>query len=260
MGGASILSGYLQGDAAKDAADTSAAASRYAADLVDKQYQQTRSDLAPYREAGTDALDIYTGYGQSKVAPGDYLKDSYDLEFDLYQDPSYQFRVGEQERAINRNSAGYGNLLSGNRLEEIMARSGELASQEYANAYGRAVGERNFAYKSDIDRYNLEYGQESDYLNRLYGIVGSGQNAAAQTGAFGANAANTSGRLIAQAGDAQAAGQVGAANAYSNAIGGISNAVGMYMGYNAYNQPINLSNPGYSYDPNSRMQTALPWN
>lgn len=252
-GGAALVGGYLQGEAAKDAANTSASASRYAADLQYQQYEQTREDLDPYRRAGEGALNTYSSYGQSKVDPGQYLSGDYGVNVDIYSDPSYQFRVGEMNRGIDRAAGAYGNLLSGNRLEEIMARSGEMASQEYGNAYNRAYNERQFQYGSDIDRYNMAYGQETDYLNRLSGLVNTGLSAANMTGAYGANAATNAGNLNVSAANAQAAGTIGQANAYSNVVGSVAGAYGMYAGYQANPPPIdtmnyNGSSGGIPYD------------
>lgn len=51
IGGAvSVVGGLLGSDSAGDAAQTQADAANRAADLTWKQFQQTRDDLAPYRE------------------------------------------------------------------------------------------------------------------------------------------------------------------------------------------------------------------
>jgi len=254
--GGALVGGYLQGEAAKDAASTSAAGSRYAADIGNKQYQQTREDLSPYRTAGEEALGKYAAYGQSQVNPGDYIQSAYNLNLDLYKDPSYQFRLNEMNRGIDRVSSGYGNLLSGNRLEDIMARSGEMASQEYGNMYNRATSDRAFQYGSDINRYNIAYGQETDYLNRLGGLVNTGLSAANMTAGYGANNATNAGTLAVNAANAAGAGQIGQANAYANTIGGITSAYGMYAGYNA-NQPPGSNTP-MQY-PNTNMYITPPW-
>lgn len=128
------------------------------------------------REGGS--LQELAGYGRSQVAPGEYIPASnlpaFDpqsnvQDFDIYggqpeynplvdmsRDPGVQFRQQEQERAINRNMAGMGKVLSGNRLEELMARSGDLASQEYGAAYGRGLQD----YELDRAREATTYGRD----------------------------------------------------------------------------------------------------
>lgn len=214
VGGGVVLGGVLSGNAAKGAADTSAGASRYAADLQNQQYLQGRQDLAPYRQVAVgeeiygnpdnpDEVTGYTGgalntladYGRSRVNPGDYIPPSdipqyqrsvidvdpninapvegYNSLLDLNSDPSYQFRKAEQERAINRNMGAMGKIASGNRLDEIMKRSGEMASQEYAAAYGRNQKDYNLnadaedrRYGRDTDQYTRQYNQDIDQYGR----------------------------------------------------------------------------------------------
>jgi hypothetical protein len=56
IGGATLVGGLLASNASKNAADTQSQSTQYAADLQNKQYEQTRADLAPYRQAGTASL------------------------------------------------------------------------------------------------------------------------------------------------------------------------------------------------------------
>lgn len=154
--------------------------------------ERERSQFDPQ---GTGALQTLADYGRSKVLPGDYLPDTeipqyqrstigdmpgirsdipqYDPNFDLTKDPSYQWRKSEQDAAINRNIAGMGKVTSGNRLEEIMKRSGEMASQEYKDAYGRhvqdyGIGRQNEAarYGRDVDAYGRAYTRDTDQYGR----------------------------------------------------------------------------------------------
>lgn len=62
--GGSVLSGLFGKKGAKDAANTQANAANQAAQLAWQQYQTTRADLSPYRDAGVQALDMIRGiYG-----------------------------------------------------------------------------------------------------------------------------------------------------------------------------------------------------
>lgn len=57
MAGAQIVGGLIGSDSAGNAADAQAGATRVANALQEKQYQQTRTDLAPWRNAGTGAVN-----------------------------------------------------------------------------------------------------------------------------------------------------------------------------------------------------------
>lgn len=56
----------------------------------------------------------------------------------LANDPGYQFRQDEARRALEASQAARGGLYSGPAMRALLARSQELASGEYANAWTRA--------------------------------------------------------------------------------------------------------------------------
>jgi len=292
VGGLQVVSGYMQGEATKKAANTSAAASRYAADLQQQQYEQTRQDYAPYREVATGqeikdadgniigytggALQQLAGYGQSRVREGQYIPASdvpqyqtymgtldqarssipeFNPDINLQNDPGYQFRRQEMQRQIDRASAGQGKLLSGNRLEELIARSGDLASQEYDRAYGRQLTGYEAARQREasqygrgadfytqaaareaemrsrgIQDYSRQYAVEQDYLNYLRNLARTGEQATGTVARAGTAAASQQGQAIQNAANAQAAGQIGQANAYANTIGNLTNLYSMTQG------------------------------
>ncbi len=196
VGGATLVAGYMGSQAAGDAATIGADASMYAADLQDAQFQQTYGDLAPYREAGYGALDVLTGYGESQVDPSQYIPSTsipqyqpsmvgdmpaiqsdipqFDVtgaipefdstQFDIYKDPSYDWRKEEMLRGLDRTAGATGKITSGNRLEEIMARSGEMASQEYGAARSRMVQDYDIRRQNEQSQYGRDvYGYERGY-------------------------------------------------------------------------------------------------
>lgn len=197
--GAGLVGAGMQAKAAKDAARTQAAAADRAMAQEREMYDISRADLAPYRETGYTALrDIgamrpyLTGqFGEEQLAQ--------------YLDPSMAFRMKYGTQATERAKNVGGGLLSGNTLRSLTEFGQDLASTEYANAFNRAQQERTNIY------------------NILGNIAGMGQNAT-NTGVQSAQnlAAQQTGLLTGQAA-AQAAGQVGAANAYGGAFGNIGN-------------------------------------
>lgn len=120
---------------------------------------------------------------------------------DFTADPGYQFRQDEQAKALTRAGQAQGGLGSGKYLKDAMKYSGNLAAGEYGNAFSRFTTNQN----------NL--------FSRLSGIAGIGQGATNQTTAAAGNYGQQVGSNIIGAGNALAAGQVGGANAWNNAIG-----------------------------------------
>lgn len=119
---------------------------------------------------------------------------------DYEQDPGYQFRLAEGERAINRNALAQGRYRSGGTLRELQRYNSGLASQEYGAAY---------------DRFN---NNQTNRFNRLASIAGVGQQA---TNALNSDRSALSGRLgenALAAGNARAAGAVGTANALNQGV------------------------------------------
>lgn len=128
---------------------------------------------------------------------------------DFEADPGYAFRRSEGLKGVESGAAARGSLLSGSALKAIQKYGQDLASQEYGNAYGR---------------FNAD---QTNKYNRLAGIVNTGQGATNQLTNAAGNLGSSTASNIMSAGNAQAAGQVGSANAWNQAIG---------QGYNAYQQ------------------------
>jgi len=150
-------------------------------------------------------------------------------------DPGYQFRMQEGQKALERSASARGTLNTGGTMKAAQAYGQGLASQEYGNVYNRAIGEYQQAY-------NIFENNQAGRFNRLASLAGMGQTAAGQlnsaAGAYGANAGN----LMMGQGNALAAGQVGAANAWNEGLGNAANtAMDMYGMWAANRQPASSS-------------------
>lgn len=256
--GANVIGGIVAADAARDAASIQADAARDASELQ----RQTALDqigaqayvTAPGRNVGTQALyqvasllgiDPRTAFpegwqgggggGEGGMNPADLIGQlpmpgAPGSEFgaftraptlsELQMDPSYQFRLDQNLGAIENSAAARGMQLSGSTLKDLSRFSQDYASQEFGNAYDRFMGQRN------------------DQFNRLASLAGIGQSASQATGMTAANALGNMGNQIGQniigAGNAMAAGQIGAANAISGSLNNISNFALMQS---LFNQP-----------------------
>ena len=185
-------SALLGASASRSAAKTQAGAADRAAELQQQQYEQTREDLAPYRAAGQTALNALTPLATN------YQKFGMDQ---FQQDPGYAFRLSEGQKALDRSAAARGGLISGGALKAAQRYGQDMGSQEYMNAFNRYQTERNAQ------------------LNPLQSLAGVGQTTANQLGQFGASNAANVGNLMTGGAAAQAAGQVGMANAFTGGLG-----------------------------------------
>lgn len=198
--GSSLVSGYMGGKAAKDAARIQAESADRAAMMQKEMYEQGRTDLAPYREQGYAALKDIQG-----MKP--FLTQSFADQQALapYLDPSMAFRMQYGTQATERLANVGGGAISGNTLRGLTEFGQGLASTEYGNAFNRAQTERANIY------------------NTLANIAGMGQGAVNTGVGTGQALGQSLAGLTTGAGAAQAAGVVGQANAYSQAMQGPSN-------------------------------------
>jgi len=211
VAGAIAVSSVVGAKTAKSAAKTQAGAADRAAEIQKSQFEQTREDQAPYREAGYNALaNLQRTAGNVPAAFkfGDY---------EFKADPGFGFRLAEGQKALERNAAARGGLISGRALKEATRFGQEMGSQEFGNAYNRALT----SYGTDVARENQLY-------NRQAALAGIGQTSTNLVGQAGQNYATNVGNLMTGAGAAQAAGQVGAANA-------LTGGLGTYLNYNQGN-------------------------
>lgn len=179
------------------AASKQSKAAERAAGMSGGQYEQTREDLAPYREAGTLSLAELQRRMPELTQP---------FGMDQFQEsPAYQFNLQQGQKAIEKAAAKRGTFYAPQTLQDLGKYSQGVASNEFQNAFSN--------YQTNM----------GNVWNRLYGLTGTGQNAAAQTGGFGAAATGQQGAYLTDAAAARAAGTVGAANAASGAFGDYRN-------------------------------------
>lgn len=193
-----ITGSSKQAKAQKEAGDQMVGASNRATDVQKQMFDQMRQDQQPYMNAGTDALkSLMGGMGEN----GQFMQ-TYNGQ-DIYNDPSYQFRLNQGLDAVQSGAAATGGLLSGATQKALANYGQNFASQEYQNAY---------------NRFNAD---QTNKYNRLSNIVGLGQNAAAGVG----NAGIQTGQAIANntmaGANAQAAGTIGAGNRDANNFQGL---------------------------------------
>jgi len=207
MAAAVVGSSLLGASASKSAANAQASAADRAAELQKEQFDRQIELQAPFREAGVRALNKLEG--ASEYTPFGMQQ--------FQQDPGYAFRLAEGQKALDRQAAARGGLISGGALKAAQRYGQEMGSQEYTNAFNRYQTER------------------SARLNPLQSLAGVGQTSVNQLGAAGQAYATGAGEALGAGAQARASGYIGGANA-------ISGGVGQYLGYQSNNNLINALN------------------
>ncbi len=190
--GASILGGALGGKGAAKAAKTQAAAYQKGLEQQQAQYNTTRSDLSPFREAGSQALG---SVGDLLGLNGGGIQDS--AISALKASPLFTSQYDTGVDTILQNQAATGGLRGGN-------------TQNSLAQFGSGL-------LSDVIQRQL---------GNLGGLVTTGAGAAGQLGQLGQQNANATSSLLAQQGGANA---LGAAAPYGAAQGTI-NQLGALFG------------------------------
>lgn len=183
--------------ATKDAANTAAAANRYASDLQYKMWQEQQSLQEPWRQAGQQALN--------KLIP---LTDYRQFGMDQFQsDPGYAFRLSEGQKALERSAAARAGLQSGSALKAAARYGQDMGSQEYMNAFNRYQTER------------------AARLQPLQSLAGVGQTAANTLGAAAGQYGQTAGNLALAGGANQANAMLAGANIRASQYGNMGSAL-----------------------------------
>jgi hypothetical protein len=223
--GIDVVSGFRNANAVENAAKMQANAAQQAANIgsqTSQQQMQLARDIfaqqtalnEPFRQGGVNALNRMQdllGISGNRNAPGYGSMSKNFTMADFQADPGYAFRMTEGLKALDRQAAARGGLISGGALKAAQGYGQDLASQEYLNAFNRF----------QTNRTNL--------LNPLQSIAGAGQTATttlSQAGQnMGTNVANYMGNAgqaqagaVTSAADARASGYLGAQEGWNKAI------------------------------------------
>ena len=194
--GATMIGANSAADAQRDSAD---AGNR----RLDAQYNQTRADLQPFRDAGYIARDDLISHLGVFTNPITMDQDT------LEKTPGYQFTKTQGLKAVQNSAAARGLGASGAAQKGAASFVTGLADNTYQNQFNNANTNTTNAY------------------NRLMGLINVGQNSAAQTGTLGNQTAIQGSNNLIGAGNAQAA-------AYNSMGGAVNNAANNIGGYYAY--------------------------
>jgi len=208
-GGAAIAGSAISAYGANKAGEQQAQANQAALAQQQRMYDQTRSDLAPYRDVGSSAAgelntDIASG-GQKYtggITPSDVSQ---------WLNPGMDFAMKWGQQGVTNLANTSGGAFSGNTLKAISDyTTGSALNQYWTPAVQTAMANKQNAFSN------------------LYNVAGMGAGASG-AGATGAPSfASTMGNTASNIGQAQASGTVGT---FGNIGAGISNAANAYTGY-----------------------------
>lgn len=118
--------------------------------------------------------------------------------------PAYQFQLQQGQQGVLNGAESSQGALSGSAMKDLVDYNQGLANTSFNTAFNQ--------YQT----------QQGNIYSRLSDIANRGQNAAANTGQQGTALAGSVAQSVTNAGTAQAAGQIGSANAWGSALGGLS--------------------------------------
>lgn len=209
VAGAVVGSALIGSKASGKAADVQAKAAEQGTAAQERMFAEQNRLQEPFRQGGMAAQNRLLTYfglpgGAEGADFGRYTKDFSAADFQA--DPGYAFRLAEGQKALDRQAAARGGLISGGALKAAQRYGQEMGSQEYQNAYNRYQTNR------------------ANQLQPLQSLMGAGQTAAnTLTNAAGVMGQNQAAGL-ANAAQARASGYVGGANA-------LTGGLGQYMNY-----------------------------
>jgi hypothetical protein len=219
--GSSVIGGAIQSRGAKKAAAAQQQAAQQQQQLEREMFERQVQLQEPFRQIGLQNLNrLASLYGEG----GEYARAPTINE--LQMDPGYAFRLAEGEKALSRMQAARGQYLGGGAIRAGTRYGQEMGSQEYQNAFNRAMQQRAYT------------------TNALQGLGVLGPSATGAMGQAAQGYASGAGQAIGVGGAARASGYLGQANALTQALGGLAGAYGQYQGSGLSRQSLDEVLPG----------------
>ena len=266
-----VGSALVGASSANKAAKSQERAAQQQMDVAREQYDTTRADLAPFRQAGGNALSAYQyelGLGARPTFGGSPLEIT-TIPGAAGQPIGGRGEYGIPDRGTNvnwRDGGGMGaatparysvggqmfdtmeaaqayanaNMTGGQQYQGIdMSPAARFALEEgrdtiEAGAVGR-TGINSGATRAGLERlrFGLAAGDRDNQMNRLGGLVDLGANAARMNAANSSNFTQNATNALGGIGNAQAAGAIGFGNSLQNGLTNLASS----WGYQSAQQP-----------------------
>lgn len=188
---AALIGSSMSSRAAKSAAQTSAASADRATELQQRIYEENIARQQPFLQTGTEFFNRLAAVQRGGPEAQQFLQ----------MDPGYQFRLSEGMKALDRQAAARGGLISGGALKAAQRYGQDLGSQEFGAAY-----------------------------NRLASMANVGPQAAGVMSNLGQNYATNVGNIYQQQGNTAANAALARGSAYSGGLNQLGYLAGRYYG------------------------------
>lgn len=201
-GGLGLASALMGSSAAESAADTQSQAARYAADLTNQRWQQTRNDLLPFIQGGYDSSNILRQLTGTNPG-GNPLTAALTRQFtgaDLESTPGYQFT---RDQGLKSLYNGYAARGLGNSSAALRG------AARYTTGLAQATYDKQL--QNDLV-------QRQSIFNMLFPQSQQGAQSAGALANLGQQYQNSTNQLIGTAAASEAAGDVGSAKAWQNLL------------------------------------------
>ena len=193
--GAPVIGGLLGSKSASSQQKAVTGGLDQSTQLQREQFDYLKQILAPYQQAGTQALPALTGFINQP-------QQNFSFDYGAYfNSPEYAALSQQSQQAAMRNASATGGLRGGDTQVALASIAPQLAQQARLNAQ---------------NEFSLNQGANLNRYNMLQGIAGLGTGATSQLGNAAQNFGQVAGQNAALAGQARA----DAIGQRNNAIGG----------------------------------------
>jgi len=219
--GGNLISGAMSGNAAQDAANTQAQAGAAAQQQLLGIGKNVSGMYTPYQQTGQLGLN-----NLNQMANSGYLSNQFsNQDLNAQMAPNYAFQLGQGQQGNLAQANATGGLVGGNAMKGLQDYTQNYAGNAYQNAFNNYQAQRTNLY------------------NQNAGLAGIGQNAVTGSANAQLGVGTQISNITQGIGNAQAAGQIGQANAYGGAIGNAANAGALYGMLGNQN---NVTTPSYT--------------
>jgi hypothetical protein len=198
-----LVNGYMQSNAANNAADAQSEAAANSNATQRYMYDTTRADNMPAldaRNASLDKMRSLLGIGGDTSQAGYGSLGGAIKPTDVQNEAGYQFGLNQGLTAQNNLLGARGMRNSGAAIKAATRYGNDYATTKYDNAFNREVANR------------------SAQLNPLQSVAGLGQTGASTVASAGTNYANNVSSNQTSLGNAQAANSLSQGNIWGNTI------------------------------------------
>lgn len=244
---AGLAGSVISSGAAQSAAQTQADAANQASANQMAQYNQTRADLSPFTNSGTNALGSLNtilglpggnginplaanGIGGLTYQPSGAISNALSnptfapTQAQLESTPGYQFNLAQGQQAVANSSAAQGRGISGAALKGAANYATGLANNTLSTQASIFQNNYSNALQANQQGQGIFQSNLGNVLNPLSNLANQGQNSAATTGQQGIAAVGNANQALIGGANASAAGTVGSANAISSGLGSVGQA------------------------------------